>query len=161
MKDLETRLREEAARERQRQDPGDAFWDKLPGATWQAFQEESQRRQKRWAFWRRLTVPIMTTCAAAAALVLVVRSQPSRHSPPHPMPTHESPLVVEPASLETAADEVDDDALERLAHELDVSASAATPGVELLEHWNVPVDVMVDELSDKQISALAERLGNG
>ena len=64
MKDLETRLREEAARERQRQDPGDAFWEKLPGATWQAFQAESERRQKRWALWRRLTVPIMTTCAA-------------------------------------------------------------------------------------------------
>jgi hypothetical protein len=156
MKDLETRLREEAARERQRQDPGDAFWEKLPGATWQAFQQESERRQRRWAFWRRLAVPLMTTCAAATALLLVVRVH-------HPLPPTKAagPLVVEPASLETAADEVDDAALERLAHELDVGGNAAAPGVELLEHWNVPVDVMVDELSDKQIDALAERLGNG
>jgi len=157
MKDLETRLREEAARERQRQDPGDAFWDKLPGATWQAFQQESGRRQRRWAFWRRLAVPLLTTCAAAAALVLVVRT--NHHHPLTPTPA--GPLVVEPASLETAADEVDDAAIERLAGELDVGASSSTPGVELLEHWNVPVDVMVDELSDKQIAALAERLGNG
>jgi hypothetical protein len=144
MKDLESRLREEAARERQRKDPGDAFWEQLPGVTWQAFQAESDRRQKRWVFWRRLTVPIMTTCAAAVALFLLIRAP---HQPVHVAPL--DPSVTQDADLLEILDSPSDD------------IAAGQPAIELLEHWHVPADVVVDELSDKQLAALAERLRRG
>ena len=144
MKDLETRLREQAAREKETHDPGDLFWARLPGAAWQAYQAEQEKRRRRFAWWPRLVLPLVTTCAVAAAMVLVLRSHPNRLTPTKSAPL--DPSITMEADMLEMIDPPSDDL-------------ASEPAIELLEHWHVPADVMVDELNDKQLAALAEQLG--
>ena len=146
MKDLESRLREQAAREKELRDPGEAFWAQLPGATWQAYQNENEQRRARWAWLRRLIVPLATTCAAAAALVLVLHSRPP-HGGDVKTTSPLDPSITMEADMIEMMDEPSDD------------IASGQPAVELLEHWHVPADVVLDELTDKQLAALAEQLG--
>lgn len=145
MKDLETRLREQAQREREQHDPGDLFWARLPGATWQAYQADAEKRRRRWRWWPRLVLPFVTACTAAAALVLVLRSH-------HPQPTVKKSVPLDPSITMEA------DMMEMMDEPSDDIASGQ-PATELLEHWHVPADVIIDELNDKQLAALAEQLG--
>lgn len=144
MKDLETRLREQAAREKESNDPGDLFWARMPGATWQAYQAEQEKRRRRFAWWPRLVLPIATACAAAVALVLVL-TRP--HHAPAKISAPLDPSITMEADMMEMMDSPSDD------------VASGQPAFELLEHWHVPADVIVDELTDKQLAALAEQLG--
>jgi len=144
MKDLESRLREQAAREKETHDPGDLFWARMPGATWQAYQAEQEKRRQRFAWWPRLVLPLATACAAAATFVLVLRAHPHRVTPTNSAPM--DPSITMEADMLEMIDEPSDDL-------------ASGPAIELLEHWHVPADVIVDQLDDKQLTALAAQLG--
>ena len=154
MKDLESRLREQAAREREHRDPGPSFWAELPGATWRAYQaaehERVRRRHRtRWA-------ALATGLVAAAALVLViVRPRPGRAPAADPFDlvgaaraAGGDELLVEP-SPDVAPFLLDDAAVERLARDIGIGDSTD----------DVPIEELIEHLSEPELEALAANLG--
>ncbi|HJZ87758.1 MAG TPA: hypothetical protein VKN99_21440 [Polyangia bacterium] len=149
MKDLETRLREQAEQMRRESDPGDLFWARFPAQVGQALERAEIGRARRRVWLRRSSVALGALAMAAAALLLVTRvRRPTGEGPL--MPTE---LVIEPASIDEAPYLLEDAALERLARELDTFRV----GEESLAD-ELPLESLLDHMDDNQLRDLAKRL---
>jgi hypothetical protein len=159
MKDLEKLLREDAARQRREGDPGADFWEKLPGGTWRAYQEDRARRERRWRWLFRALGPAVGALALATAIFVVLHGRRVDPHLPVAVGFPSVAITAEPPSLEEAAFDLDDHALDRLAEELDVTALDADGHADVLERWDVPVDALIDQLTEPQLAELARHLG--
>jgi hypothetical protein len=154
--DLETLLRQQAAQDRRERDPGDLFWARLPRTTWEAWQAETQRtgeRRRRRRRWLLLAAPIV---AAAATLLIWLPGRAPRGAGEIggeallPLPAEETT-----ATFETTTWELNDAQLSRLAGELGVAQDETlTAG----GGDDVPVEVLVERLSESELARLAAHL---
>jgi hypothetical protein len=152
---LEERLRALAARERKRNDPGDLFFAALPDRLWDAVQSERTRRDHRRRLLARVLAPTFAVCVGAAAVLLLLSGH---HVAPTARGSASAPAVAspidppEPASVDEAAFVLDPPALEKLADELGTSDA---------EYEDLPVDALLDRMSDSELRALAADLPKG
>lgn len=164
-KSVEQRLRDDAAQQRREHNPGDLFWAHFPGTVWRAYQDSATRRVERNSWLRRLIIGLTAMSAVSAALLLIAVRHPSVRPPQggavqtaaSESQSGSTAMLSEPGDAEEELDLLDEAAMKRLVNHLQAVPIDAVAEDSLAD--DAPLDVLIDRMSERELIALAARLG--